>query len=196
MGRPADPEFTQLVHLIHDLQIAEALQVRIERPKEGNETSLITFPPSKNPQAINESRAARRLLGLSPTLERFKVYYGGYSGKDDEIAMMTRSMLQVMLELAADVQVPQADVALGRVAPSKAGPQTGAPGTMLSVNILSGKEAPPNASIAVQYDHQWFWIADTDFRSKALFAAVMMLFSIADVGVKGGGPIVTIPTTG
>src|SRR5262249_17460604 len=160
------------------------------------EISLITFPQSKNPQAMNESRSVRKLLGLSSSAERFKVYYGGYSGKNDEIAMMTRSMLQVMLELSADVRVPHADVALGKAAPGQVEMQASVPRATPSVNILSGNEAPPNTSIAVQYDRQWFWIADTDFHSKAVFAAVMMLFSIADVGLKGGGPIVTIPANG
>src|SRR5215467_12395960 len=119
MGRAADPEFTRLVHLIRDLQIDEAVQVRIERPKEGNEISLITFPSSKNPQAMNERQEVRKILGLNPSAEQFKVYYGGYSGKDDEIVMMTRSTLQVMAELAADVQVPPADVAVGKAAPGR-----------------------------------------------------------------------------
>jgi len=196
IGRPADPGFTRLVHLMRDLQLDEALQVRIERPKKGNETSLLTFPPSNNLQAINESRSVRKLLGLSLSAERFKVYYGGYSGRDDEIAMMTRSMLQVMLELAADVQVPQPDVVSGRAAPGQVELQASAAGPTSSMNILCGNEAPPRASIAVQYNRQWFWIPDTDFHSKAVFAAVMMLFSIADVGLKGGGPIVTVPANG
>src|SRR5262249_3875863 len=34
MGRSADPRFDRLVQLIRELQLAEALQVRIERPKE------------------------------------------------------------------------------------------------------------------------------------------------------------------
>jgi hypothetical protein len=50
MGRSADPRFDRLVQLIHDLQLAEAVQVRIERPKDGNETSLMIFPSSKNPR--------------------------------------------------------------------------------------------------------------------------------------------------
>ena len=194
MGRAADPEFTRLVHLMRDLQIDEALQVRIERPKEGNEISLITFPPSKNPKAMNERLSVRQLLGLSPSAERFKVYYGGYSGRDDEIAMMTRSMLQVMLELAADVQVPQKDAALGKAAPGRIELQVSSTRSVPSVNIQCGNEAPANASVAVQYNRQWFWIADTDFRSKAVFGTVMLMFSVSDVGAKGGGPIVTIPT--
>ena len=192
----ADPEFTRLVHLMRDLQLAEALQVQIERPKEGNETSLMIFPPRKNPQAMAESRAARRILGLSPSLQRFKAYYGGNSGKDDEIAMMTRSMMQVMLELAVSVQVPQTDVVQDRVAPGQVELQAGQARPALSVNILCGNEAPSNAAVAVQYNHQWFWIADTDFPSKAVFSTVMLLFSISDVGIKGSGPIVTIPTNG
>jgi len=110
--------------------------------------------------------------------------------------MMTRSMLQVMLELAADVQVPQPDVASGRAAPGQVELQARATRPTSSMNILCGNEAPPRASIAVQYNRQWFWIPDTDFHSKAVFAAVMMLFSIADVGLKGGGPIVTVPANG
>jgi hypothetical protein len=196
MGRSADARFDRMVQLIRDLQLAEAMQVRIERPKEGSETSLMTFPPTKNPQAMVESRAVRSILGLSPTLEKFKVYYGGYSGGDDEIAMMTRSMLQVMLELAAGVQVAQADVAQDRAAPGQVKGQASETQSLPAVNILSGNTAPSNASVAVQYDHQWFWIADTDFRSKAVFGTVMLLFSISDVGMKGGGPIVTVPANG
>ena len=46
-----------------------------------------------------------------------KVYHGAYSGKDDEIDMKTRSMLEIMLQFAATVQVPEADVADGKAAP-------------------------------------------------------------------------------
>jgi hypothetical protein len=196
MGRAADPRFERLVQLLHDLQLAEALQVRIERSKEGNETSLITFPPSRNPQAVAESRAIRSLLGLSPTLAKFEVYYGGYSGRDDEIAMTTRSMMQIMEELASGVQVPRADVTDGRAAPGQIDGRQSATQWGAAVNILSGSKAPPDAAVAVQYNREWFWIANTDFRSKAAFGTVMLLFSISDIGIKGGLPIVTIPTTG
>ena len=60
MSRPADPEFTRLVHLIRDLQLAEALQVQIERPKEGDETSVMIFPPRKNPQAMAEKPSSEK----------------------------------------------------------------------------------------------------------------------------------------
>jgi hypothetical protein len=196
MRRAADPRFNRVAQLIRDLQLGEALQVRIERPKDGNETDLITFASTKNPQAETERQALRSLLGLNPRLQRFRVYYGGYSGRDDEIDMMTRSMLEVMLELAHGVRVPESDVTEGRAAPGLAlGQSDGTAGTPV-VNILSGNSAPSDASIAVQYDGRWFWIADTDFRSKSIFGTVMMLFSISDIGAKANGTIVTIPANG
>ena len=67
---------------------------------------------------------------------------------------------------------------------------------MPAVKILRGNIAPTNASVAVQYKRQWFWIADTDFRAKAMFGTVMLLFLISDIGVKGNGPIVTVPANG
>jgi len=63
------------------------------------------------------------------------------------------------------------------------------------LNILSGSNVPTDSSIAVQYNGRWFWIADKDIRSKSVFAGVMLLFNISNIGVKGLGPIVTIPAT-
>src|SRR5262249_17076381 len=191
-----DPRFNRVAQLIRDLQLEEALQVRIERPKDGNETDLITFATSKNPQVETQRQALRSLLGLNPRLQRFRVYYGGYSGRNDEIDMMTRSMLEVMLELAHDVRVPQSDVKEGRAAPGLGIGQPDPTADTPIVNILSSKSAPSDASIAVQYDGRWFWIADTDFRSKSIFGSVMMLFSISDIGAKANGTIVTIPANG
>ena len=44
MRHAADPRFSRLVQLLRSLQLAEAVEVRIEHPKDGSETSLLTFP--------------------------------------------------------------------------------------------------------------------------------------------------------
>src|SRR5271157_750481 len=117
LRRPADPKFTRLVELMREGQLAGAIQIRIERPKAGDESSVFVFGPSKDPQLAEKGRELKSLLGLKPDLRELRVNYGGYSGKDDEIDMMTRSMLQIMLEFAAIVQVPQSDVAQGKAGP-------------------------------------------------------------------------------
>src|SRR5271165_6100435 len=192
LRRPADPRFTRLVELMREGQLASAIQIRIERPKDSAESSVLIFGPSKDPQLAERGRELKSILGIKPDLQELKVNYGGYSGRNDEIDMMTRSMLQIMLEFAAIVQVPEADVVQGKAGPGLVDTQaralSGPP-----LRVLVADTPPQDAFVAVQYDRRWFWIADTDIQSKNTFAIIMLLFSIADTGVKGSAPVVTIP---
>jgi hypothetical protein len=193
LRRLADPNFTRLVELIREGQLAGAIQIRIERPKDGGESSVLIFGPSKNPQLADKGGEIKSILGIKPDLRELKVNYGGYSGKDDEIDMMTRSMLQIMLEFAAVVQVPEADVLEGKATPGLidtpgAGALNGPP-----LRVLVTDAPPRDAHVAVQYDGRWFWISDTDIQSKYTFGIIMLLFSIADTGARGAAPVVTIP---
>jgi hypothetical protein len=192
LRRPADPKFTRLVELIREGQLAGAIQIRIERPKDGAESSVLIFGPSKDPQLATKGADVKNLLGLKQDLRELRVNYGGYSGRDDEIDMMTRSMLQIMLEFAAAIQLPEADVVQGRAGPGLVDTQAVAlKGPPLRVQVT---DSPPrDAYVTAQYDKRWFWIADNDIQSKYTFAAIMLLFSIADTGVKGSAPVVTIP---
>ena len=193
MKRPADPQFLRLAQLIRDLQLAGAIQVRIERGKGDSETSMIVFGPSKDPQVAAEGHEIRSILGLKQDLQELKVHYGGYSGKDDEIAMTTRSMLQIMIELAAIVRVPASVVTEGKAAPGLVDDQAGETQTPPVLRFVSGDAPPRDAYVAVPYNGRWFWIANTDIRSKYTFAFVMLLFSISDTGVRGSAPVVTVP---
>lgn len=193
LRRPADPKFTRLVELMREGQLAGAIQIRIERPKDRGESSVLIFGPSKDPELAAKGRELKGLLGIKPDLRELKVIYGGYSGKDDEIDMMTRSMLQIMLEFAAIVQVPEADVAQGKAGPGLVDTQGAGALNGPPLRVLVTDTPPQDAYVAAQYDRRWFWIADTDIQSKYTFGIIMLLFSIADTGVTGSTPVVTIP---
>jgi hypothetical protein len=47
----------------------------------------------------------------------------------------------------------------------------------------------------VSYKNRWFWIADTDIRSKYTFGFMMLLFSISETGARGAAPVVTVPAS-
>jgi len=194
MSRPADPRFLRLTQLLYELQQANALQIRINRKKDG-ENTLIGFPPAGGSPANVASQIAevRSILHLSRPAGDYSVRYGGYSGKSDEIALVTRSMLQVMLELGILTQVPEADVSSGRAMPGATMAHASEGTTPPLINILSGPSAPSDSYVAVPYKGRWFWIAETDIRSKLIFGSVMLLFSISDVGVRSAPPVVTVP---
>ena len=147
----------------------------------------------RTPPAIARRDKIIRLLGLRPDLRELKIEYGAYSGRNDEIDMKTRSMLEIMLEFAAAVQVPDSDISGGKAAPGAVSSQTQAPWGGPPVRVLVSDTAPKDAFVAVPYGGRWYWIADNDIQSKTTFGILMLLFSIADTGVKGAAPVVTIP---
>ena len=61
------------------------------------------------------------------------------------------------------------------------------------VRIRSGKERPESAFAAVQYRDYWFWIDETDLRTKRAMTAVMFFFTLADTGSNDKLPLITIP---
>jgi hypothetical protein len=193
LNRPADPKFLRLIALMREGQVTGSLQIRIVRPNQGPESSLFLFGPSKDPTIAAKGRELRGLLGLKQGLQEIKVFYGGYSGKDNEIDMATRSMLQIMSEFASMVQVPESDVAAGRATPGAVLAKAGEPQNGLMIKIVSGDAAPKDAYVAVNYNGRWFWISDRDLQSKSTFVVLMLLFSIAETGVRGAAPVVTIP---
>src|SRR3984893_1138780 len=193
LRRPADPKFPRLVELVREGQLAGAIQIRIERAKDSAESSVLIFGPSKDPQLAARGTELKSILGIKPDLRELKVNYGGYSGRNDEIDMMTRSMLQIMLEFAAIVRVPESDVVQGKATPGLVDAQAAGALSGPPLRVLVTDTPPQDAYVAVQYDRRWFWIADTDIQSKNTFAIIMLLFSIADTGVKGSAPVVTIP---
>ena len=58
-------------------QLAGAIQIRIERPKDGAESSVLIFGPSKDPQLAARGRELKSILGIKPDLRELKVNYGG-----------------------------------------------------------------------------------------------------------------------
>ena len=194
MTRPGDPDFARVTQLLYELQLANALQIRIERSKDNTETAVMGFPPTHvGPDIVAKTAEMRRILRLGAPNQPYQVRYGGWSGKPDEIAIVTRSMLQVMLELGILAQVPESDIAGGRATPGTAAPPSPVAERPPLLNIRSGASPPPESYVAVPYKGRWFWISEDDIRSKSIFTSVMLLFSISDVGVRSAPPVVTVP---
>ena len=193
VSRPADPQFIRLVQLIRDLQLADRVQVRLERAKDANPNAFISLQPSKDPQLAAKSKEIRTILHLNPELNEFGVYYGGDLGKDNEISIMTRSMLQIMLELGTLVQVPAPDIAAGEATSGVVVTQHAEAQAPALLKIVSGNAPPKDAYVAVRYAGHWFWIADTDIRSKYTFGLIMLMFSISETSPPTSPPQVTVP---
>ena len=139
---------------------------------------------------LEDMHTVRALLGLKGDATEFSVVYGTVPQNSQEIPVETRSMLELMLELATGVDVPPADLTEGRALTSLAAPGETPPEPLL--HIRCGKTAPSDAFAAVPYRNLWFWIDDTDRASKSRFTFLMILFSLAEGGQTSAAPLVTI----
>ncbi|NNF46102.1 MAG: hypothetical protein HKN69_04965 [Desulfofustis sp.] len=62
------------------------------------------------------------------------------------------------------------------------------------VFVKSDQNKPEDSFLAVKYRDYWFYIEDTDFRSKRMFSFLLFLLSLAEGGGEGLAPVLTLPT--
>jgi hypothetical protein len=133
----------------------------------------------------------RRVLKLPPDQQKFTLTYSPVRGGEGELAVNSRSMLQILSAFASYVDVPKAHLDEHRALPvSGATP----PGSAQDVaRIHSGREQPADAYAAVFYRGYWFWIDDGDWQTKRALSAVMFFFTLGETGGTDKLPQVTIP---
>jgi hypothetical protein len=191
-AREADPEFFLLIDKLRDIQQSGQMGLRVKRSGD-QVASLLVLSKKSNPAIEAERDEVRKLLGLDPRIDEFNVVYGSVAANDHEIALLTRSMLEILTDLSSYIDVPAANVEQKRTFPSPAQEMAnGAPVPGL-VRILTSSQKPDDAFAAVPYRQEWYWIDDKDFATKRLFSFIMFLFTLTDTGDKQGAPIITIP---
>jgi hypothetical protein len=191
-AREADPEFFPLVEKLRDIQQSGQIGLRVK--KSGDQVgSLLVFSKKPNPAIDAERDEVRKLLGLDPQATEFNVVYGSVAANDKEIALLTRSVLEILSDLSSYIDVPAADVEQKRTFASPAPELVNGALVPSPMHILSSPQKPDDAFAAVPYGKDWYWIDDKDFPSKRLFSFIMFLFTLTDTGDKQGAPIITVP---
>ncbi len=191
--RKGDDEYYRVVSLLRDIQKSGAVGMRLIKSRTGGDSTVIFFHDKNiSPDIVAKRREVNRLLGLNPKASSVKVTYGPVPKDDHEIAMMTNSLLQIMINLATYVDVPQKHIQEGRTPPSRLIRHSDNKDWNL-INIRHSKEKPEDSFTAIQYRDYWYWIDDRDFKSKRTFGFLMIIFSLTETGGKEGLPLVTIP---
>src|SRR5581483_710393 len=144
---------------------------------------------SIDPELARELDAVRKALGLRPEQRDFQVVFGAAARGPNEIAILTRSIIRILSELATFVAVPPEHLAKG-IAPDL-GEGGGVEEPLFQVSSCTKK--PKHSFAAVCYEGRWFWIDKRDTASKRTMAYILVLLALADTGAKENLPVVTIP---
>jgi hypothetical protein len=190
--RPANPEFYQLLEQLGRIQNSGDIGVRAG-PK--GDTLTLVFRRSHSAAVRQAVRNVANLLGLDPDAKEFQIVYGAVPRNNKEIALVTRSIFEVLLDISSSIIVPDTHVTERRVAATPEG-DLGPEGTIPPlIRISSSAERPGDAFVAIPYHGYWFSIDDRDPASKNLFSFILLLFTFVETGSKDITPVLAIPTT-
>ena len=209
---PPDPQFLRALALLRKIQISGAIAMRIKEDSEKHQATVIGFRTKDvSPETLADIHELRKLLRLDPDAEELNLVFGATAANDKEIAVQTRSIVQMMGIMAAQTDAPAEDVAQGRATPGCETPSnkvetviqsrdaagrevvpTNANATRL-IQIRSSESEPADAFVSIRYRRHWFWIDDRDLKSKRTFSFMMVLFTLAETGDAAPLPLLTIP---
>ncbi len=190
-----DPRFFKLVSLMARAQDEGGLSFRIEkRAKDDVAIVMIGGEPSEELHSAKTEIA--EILGIEPKLEEYRLVFGRNSSAPDEIAMLTRSILEMLVDLALWIDVPPEHVTSGRVRPRPDMNVLEEYGFKPLIRVHSSTARPESSFVDVRYDGLWYWIENDDFGSKRTLSFMQLMFSLAESGGGQTAPVVTVQAGG
>jgi len=110
-----------------------------------------------------------------------------------EIGMRGRSMMEIMQVAAKEVQVPDEDIDRGTATPNRTIDPSNSDVAADWLVIKSSESQPSNSILKIEYRGHWFYIEDSDLRSRETFAMLTALFAVVGGTVPGAHPVLTLP---
>jgi hypothetical protein len=191
-----DLRFQRFVALSRELDQAGVLQLVEDPRKDVPFDILIT---GYAPAWSEKVREYLTLLALPMPTEEARdivivipVYFAVKEGALNGIAMSTRSTFDLIEILRAAIEIPQEHADAGLAVNY---PAAGLAGK--DILIHASKDKPERAAIAVKHRGYWFYIDETDMRTKLFYDLVRTLWSvsISAASDQRAAPVLTIPVS-
>jgi hypothetical protein len=191
----ADPRFYELISLLSEVQKAGGLSFRVEQRGQ-EEVALVTIPRDPDDQMDEQHERIDEILGIEPGLQEYRLVFAQRASAPDEIAMLTHSILEMMVDLARWIDVPPEHEASGRTRPTPDADLMESFGYEPLIQVQYSKDKPDDVFVRVRYEDLWYWIPHEDFQSKRTLSFMQMMFSLAESGGGQRAPVVTVGAGG
>ncbi len=191
----ADTRFYRLLDVMADLQRENYLAIKDVKEEKGH-TTLLRLREPQDEGMRGKLHEFRNLLGLDPTAKEYTIIYGIATENNRQIAILTRSILDLLTNLSDYIEVPPEHVAENRASKSNLLTQVNGRQIEPLMRIQSGGSKPSDAFTAVPYRGNWYWVDDRDFHSKFLFSFLMVVMQLVDTGEAPGSPSLVLPAGG
>ena len=189
---PQFKKFLEAIKYLRELQTQDVLNLSYNNESSSPQIILHITDEGKN---LKAAQNFSRLLNLEPGLERYFISFTQKQNGFGEIKVVTRSLLGVLFYLSQGVEAPPQDVNAGKVTKTlrKSGEVFDwkeVTGEILRVRSQSKR--PENAALRVFYRGTWFFIKDSDLKSKSTFSLLSQIFSLQAGKIKDNSPVLTL----
>jgi len=189
--KQADPRFRELLSTWTRLRREGVVGLR--RSTDAADNAIIVLYLTDKTTAEQTRRDIdflRSTLQLNPGKNEFRLKYGLVAEDPDVIAVLTDSILDLMLDLSWQIDVPQPHIDEGRTAATFV--DTGFGGSLFTVHHAEDQPDPADVYVAIKERGYWYYIDDRDMITKRTFGLLQILFSLTDAGEGARGPVVSI----
>lgn len=187
----------ELLFVLNDREIIEVQQVQKDAETDEENSKKVYHYLVISEQVPAELRPIlaefRQFIGI-PKGNRFRITRKTTNVSEDQISIVTRSVMAMMEFMGRGIIVPVEHIEKGWVRDYGMfdSEMTQA---LFPFIMRSSRNRPQNAFAAVRYQGYWFYIAQDDITSKRTLNILQVLFQLKGPKTKGTGPILTIPTS-
>ncbi len=185
-------KFEEVARVMRELNDQRSLEWSVRRPSDSSSKTIDTaILLNRHEDAKTKSLVNSLLSDLGLKQEKvgttvFTVEYGLETKNDSTIIFGTRCMQDVLAYASRSVEIPDHMQELAMRIDSKWTANS-------KFRIRTSSHELNNASVAISYKDQWFYIADDDLDSKAYFLLIELLMDMQSGASSTGAPVLTIP---
>ena len=190
---PNVKEFIKVTKYLRELESLDALSLSFEKE---NDIPKIILSISDEGKKLNAAQKFAKAINLKPGQKNYVITLSTKHNEPNQIRVVTRSLLGILFYLSQAVEVPEQDIREGKG--TRTFKTSGeifdwkeVTGELLRIKSDSSK--PENATLMVFYRGTWFYIEDSDLKSKSTFSLLSQIFSLQAKKIKGKVPILTLP---
>jgi hypothetical protein len=190
-----NPDYQRMLDALSQVQLARALG--FGRGDESQRNSILRFSVTGVDERTKKAIATlREIWDLDPGTNEYSVVLQVIPRNRKEIAVLTSSMLDLMRDVAALMEVPAEHVVQGQTSPTFKLPPEAPYGGRAPIRVQLSRERPGDAFVTVRKEGWWYSIAENDQQSKRVLLVLNVLFQLAESGEYPAGPVVTVPAGG
>lgn len=186
--------FQRVVRLLVELSRRRVIEMQSDNSATPNIRSLV-FEQETDGETRELINELKRMLGMDPDGSSFRVTERLVRRRPDEITIRVRSLLALMGFLSHGVEVPNAHLEEKRVDETALTLDGDLRSQLFPLKIYSQPDQPADAFVSVRLHDHWFYISNSDQKSKQAFSLLTYLFLIQAPQTQTLGPMITVPTS-